>query len=126
MEFGGNGNGKLDVSDVDLMEFLVGYNDDGDERGLPQPHQQQQQQQQQYQEISYSNNNSSTFPTSGVQQQPPPVTNFNVTWTVQLGHATANATVRGLPNNTSAEFCRYLFRVWVGLSLRLFVKSTMS
>ena len=91
MEFGdNNGNGKLDVSDVDLMEFLVGYNDDSDERGLPQPHQQQQQQQQQqYQEISYSNNNANAFPPSGAQ---PPATNFNVTWTVQLGHAASGVT----------------------------------
>ena len=54
-------NSKLDVSDVDLMEFLVGYNEGS------------QQQQPQYQEVSYSNNNSNTFPPSEVQQ-PPQVT----------------------------------------------------
>ena len=85
MEFGDNGNSKLDVSDADLMEFLVGCNEQGH-----QPHQQQQPH---YQEVSYSNNNANTFSTSGVQQPPPaPPTNFNVTWTVQLSNAAADAT----------------------------------
>ena len=93
MEFSDNG-GKLGVSDVELMELLVGYHDgDSNERVLHQPHHQQQHQPQ-YQEISYSNNNATTFSTSGEQQQQPPVpmTNFNVTWSVQLGPAAAVAT----------------------------------
>ena len=43
MEFSDN-CGKLDVSDVELMELLVGYNDSNNEQGhQPQPHQQQAQ-----------------------------------------------------------------------------------
>ena len=96
MEFSDSG-GKLDVSDVELMELLVGYHDgDSNERVLHQPHPQQQLQQQ-YQEISYSNNNATTFSTSGEQQQQPPVpmTNFNVTWTVQVGPAATTGATTG-------------------------------
>ena len=86
MEFGNNAGGKLDVSDVELMEFLVGYNSES------QSQQQPNNQQQQYQELSYSNNN--TFAQSGIQQQEQqqPVANFNVTWTVQLASTASTNT----------------------------------